>query len=184
MSRPRAGFTLVELLVALLVTGLVALLSHQLLATVGDSARTLLAARTALDRDANARRWLTSSWRSLEVGGAAGGFTGAPQEATYSSWVRTPGGWWVRSRVRLGVVQERFVAVTDTETLVLADGVAAVGFDYLLTPGADSRWVHAWQSPASAPLAVRVRVQRRAPAGEHPAIAQVDTLLFLIGPRG
>lgn len=181
MSGPCRGFTLVELLVALVVTSLVVLLSHQLLTAAGDSARTLVTARAALDREANARRWLASSWRSLEVGGAAVGFTGAPTEARYSSWVRTPGGWWIRTRVRLTVEGTRLVATLDDGPLVLADEVTGVGFDYLLAPGADSRWVAAWQSPASTPLAVRLRLQRAAGASGR---AVVDTLLFLIGPRG
>ena len=51
-----------------------------------------------------------------------------------------------------------------------------VAFDYLSSLGAQTTWVRTWKSPASAPLAVRVRLTL--PDG------QADTLLIMIGPRG
>lgn len=81
--------------------------------------------------------------------------------------------------MQLLVVDGAWVADTGGGRLWLADSVRAVGYDYLLTPGAESRWVGTWISPTSAPLAVRLRIQR---AGCRAACT--DTLLFLIGPRG
>jgi hypothetical protein len=51
-----------------------------------------------------------------------------------------------------------------------------VTFEYLLEYGAQARWVQEWHSPASAPLAVRLRLQADSGA--------VDTLMLVIGPRG
>ncbi len=179
MTRRQGGFTMIELLVALLLTGVVVALAHGVFTAVGDGTRTLVASRQTLDREQNAARWLAGAWGSLEVGGAAGGFTGHPAQADFTTWLPTAGGWAVRRRVRLGLAQGAWVADTGGGALVLADAVQSVAYDYLLTPGAASRWVGDWVSPTSAPLAVRVRV-RRAPCRG----ACVDTLLFLIGPRG
>ncbi len=179
MRPARAGFTLVELLAALLLTGVVVLLTHQVFATVSGGTRALSQRRAALDRERNAQRWLAAAWSSLEVGGAAGGFTGAPESAAFTTWLQVPGGWFERRRVQLLVVDGAWVADTGGGRLWLADSMRAVGYDYLLTPGAESRWVGSWVSPTSAPLAVRLRVQRAGCRG-----ACTDTLLFLIGPRG
>src|SRR5712692_5061855 len=75
VARERRGFTLIETLVALLVSSLVVLLAHQLFAGIAERGQTLISARATLDRDANARRWLRAAFLSLEVGtDSAGGF--------------------------------------------------------------------------------------------------------------
>jgi hypothetical protein len=51
-----------------------------------------------------------------------------------------------------------------------------VAFDYLLEPGLNSQWASVWESPVSAPLAIRVRIT------QLDRIA--DTLLLIVGPRG
>ena len=63
------------------------------------------------------------------------------------------------------------------------DSVAELALDYLLEPGAESRWVREWVSPVSAPLAVRMRIEK-AGCGTRDARCVVDTLLFLIKERG
>lgn len=176
---PSAGFTLVELMVALLIAGLVLLLSRQLFTVVIDGARAIRASRFALDRRVNAQRWLASTWLSLDVGEEAGGFEGHEAEVAFAAWTPVPGGWFERDRIRLAVRDTRLVADIGGRPLILADSVDAVSFDYLLVPGADSKWVHNWVSPVSAPLAVRLRVRRNGCPGQC-----VDTLLFQIGPRG
>jgi len=65
-------------------------------------------------------------------------------------------------------------------SIALEDSVSGVEFDYLLEPGVNAAWVREWISPVSAPVAIRMRVTS-ARSMEHGA---VDTLLFVIGPRG
>lgn len=177
MKRKPLGFTLVEVLVALTISGIVVLLAHRLFAAAAETARTVKATRAALDREANARRWLQAAALSLDVGQQAGdGFEGRGDQLTFSTWLETPDAWFARRRVALGVERRGFIAAVDqTDTLVLADDVEAVAFDYLLEPGADTKWVREWVSPVSAPLAIRLRLSRR---------AGVDTLLFLVKERG
>jgi len=174
----RRGFTLIEMVVALTIGALVVLVAHQLFAAVADRGRTLIAARTALDRAVNARRWLAATFLSLDVGtDGAGGFDGRPDHAAFSTWLLMSDGWFERRQVTLTAKQGQLrAAVTPGTPIALVDSVADLQLDYLLEPGAESRWVREWVSPVSAPVAVRMRI---ANAG-----GGVDTLLFLIKERG
>jgi prepilin-type N-terminal cleavage/methylation domain-containing protein len=180
-----AGFTLIEVVVALTIGALVVLVAHQLFAAVAERGRTLIVARTALDRAVNARRWLAATFLSLDVGtDGAGGFDGRPDHVAFSTWLLTPGGWFERRQVTLSAEQGQLrAAVTPGAPIALMDSVADLELDYLLEPGADSRWVREWVSPVSAPVAVRMRVSKtRCEMREAGCV--VDTLLFLIKERG
>lgn len=173
----RAGFTLVELLIALLIGGLVAVMISRIFAATSDAGRKLRQARAALDAQANVRRWLTATFLSLEVGTPeSGGFEGHPGAMQFSAFEISGDGWFERRRIELGLVDGRLRArEANGEEIVLADSLSDVAFDYLLEPGLNSRWVADWISPVSAPLAVRIRLRRAAGA---------DTLLFLVKERG
>ena len=177
-GRDPRGFTLIELLVALTIGALVVLVAHQLFAAVAQRGRTLIVARTALDRAVNARCWLAATFLSLDVGtDGAGGFDGRPDHAAFSTWLLMSDGWFERRQVTLTAKQGQLrAAVTPGTPIALVDSVADLQLDYLLEPGAESRWVREWVSPVSAPVAVRMRI---ANAG-----GGVDTLLFPIKERG
>jgi prepilin-type N-terminal cleavage/methylation domain-containing protein len=179
------GFTLIEVIVALTIGALVVVLAARLFAAVGDGGRDLVAARTTLDRDANARRWLAAAFLSLDAGLEGGrSFEGHPAQVTFSSWLETEGGWFAPRRVTLAVDKAHLVArLTPGSTVTLADSVTDVGFDYLLEPGADAHWVREWISRVSAPLAVRARISRGRGTGDG-GLVVCDTLLLLIKERG
>jgi len=175
------GFTLIEVLLALVIAGTVLLAAERIFAGVGDGSQRLVAAREQIDRAANGRRSLKSAFLSLEVGQVTGeGFEGRADRVRFTSWQMTPGGWFTRQATDLGLNESHLVATIGGLSLVLGDSVAEVAFDYLLDPGAESRWVREWISPVSAPLAVRMRIGRKV-AGQG---VTVDTLLFLIKERG
>ena len=170
-----AGFTLIEVMIALTLSALVVLLAHRIFTGVVDGAQRLEAARTALDRVGNARRSLTELFGSLDVGTeGTGGFAGRPDRVEFTTWQRVPQGWLERRRAVVAVENGVLVARTDM-LLALEDSVTGVEFDYLLEPGANAAWVREWISPVSAPVAVRVRIQHA---------AAIDTLLFIVGSRG
>jgi len=174
MKRAR-GFTLIEVLVALTIASLVVLVAHQMFTGVADGADTVAAQRRILDRRSNTRRWLKATFLSLEPP-----FEGRPTSVSFNSWQLTSGGWFQPQEIELAWDGRRFVARHAGEALPLADTVTGVAFDYLLEPGADTKWVRAWVSPVSAPVAVRVRI---AGCGRGDA-GCVDTLLFLVKERG
>jgi prepilin-type N-terminal cleavage/methylation domain-containing protein len=188
-----AGFTLVEVMVALTIGAVVVLLAHELFGAVAERGRRLTVVRTALDRSANARRWLDATFLSLDVGtDGAGGFDGGPDHAAFASWLLTPDGWFERRTVSLARNNDRLVAsVAPGQPIALMDSVAELALDYLLEPGAESRWVREWVSPVGAPVAVRMRIEKAGcpkglPVGRgmRDARCMVDTLLFLIKERG
>ena len=180
----RNGFTLIEVLVALTIGGVVLLAAERIFAGVGDGSRQLVVAREQLDRVANSRRWLKSTFLSLEVGQAAGeGFEGRAGRVRFTSWQMTSGGWFTRQSTDLALDGSHWVATVGGFPMTLRDSVTEVAFDYLLDPGADSHWVREWISPVSAPLAVRIRVKRGTWNAER-GTEVVDTMLFLIKERG
>jgi type II secretory pathway pseudopilin PulG len=175
MKTHEGGFTLIDVLVALAVGGLVIVAAHRIFAGVGDSSRAIAAAREHLDRQANARRWLKSAYLSLEPP-----FEGRTDRMSFSSWQLSSGGWFEPRVLTVSRAGDQLVAEGAAGTVVLREGVTDVAFDYLLEPGADTKWVREWVSPVSAPLAVRLRI---AGCGRGEA-GWVDTLLFLIRERG
>jgi len=180
-----AGFTLIDVLVALTIGAVVVLLAQQLFAAVAERGKTLVAARTALDRSANARRWLEATFLSLDVGteGAAG-FDGRPDHVAFASWLLTADGWFERRTVSLARDNDRLVAsVAPGQPIAFMDSVTELALDYLLEPGAESRWVREWVSPVSAPVAVRMRIAK-AGCDKRDAGCVVDTLLLLVKERG
>jgi prepilin-type N-terminal cleavage/methylation domain-containing protein len=177
-SRRRAGFTLLEVLVALVIAGLVALLAHQLFGATIDGSRRVEYARRALDRRWNAQGFLRDALLGLDVGvDSTSPFEGDRNRLRFSTWLLTADGWTERRHVELVGDGEHWTAVVAPDlTIVLADSVRSVAFDYLVEPGADAQWVSVWHSPVSAPLAVRVRLTHAAGAS--------DTMLYLIKTRG
>jgi prepilin-type N-terminal cleavage/methylation domain-containing protein len=169
------GFTLIEVLVALTIAGVVVIGAHQIFTGVADGANVLTAERRNLDRSSNARRWLKATFLSLEPP-----FEGRTARVSFASWQLSSGGWFEQQQVVLTRDGRRLVAMHGDVALELAENVTDVAFDYLLEPGADTRWVREWISPVSAPVAIRVRI---AGCGMGDA-GCVDTLLFLVKERG
>ena len=169
------GFTLIEVMVAITIAAVVVVAAHKVFTGVADGAQAVATARQDLDRSANARRWMKATFLSLEPP-----FEGRRDRINFTSWQLSSGGWLEQSATTLQQDGLRLTGTSGTQTIRLADGVSGVTFDYLLEPGADTKWVAEWISPVSAPLAVRVRI---AGCGKQDA-ACVDTLFFLIKERG
>jgi prepilin-type N-terminal cleavage/methylation domain-containing protein len=172
--RGQGGFTLMEVLVALAMSGAVVLMVHQTFAhAIDGTARMDLARR---EHASAMQMWnrLSAAFGNLEVGTpGTTGFDGSPRQVSFSTVL---GGESTAraSGVRIGASRGWFVLRTSAgaDSLAATDAV----FDYLLSQGSESSWVRSWHSPTSAPLAVRLRVARDS--------LRVDTLLFVIGPRG
>lgn len=189
-----SGFTLVELLVALFLTSLVVLLAHALIANVTDAARRAQEAVRAADRAGNRRLWLVRAFANVDVETAPPtGFRGTTltadggeaDEVEFRSRIRVGESRALRG-VRLWLAADKRVLVElrppsasvdlRPDTLVLAEGIVALGLDYLLEYGADAPWVRVWLSAVSAPVAVRWRA-----TGMD---GRTDTLLLNVGARG
>ena len=173
--RRRGGFTLVEVMVAMAIAAVVIVAAHQLFTGVADGSKAVAIARESLDPSSNARRWLKAAFLSLEPP-----FDGRANCMSFTSWQETRGGWFAPKSVVLALEKDRLIASAADQSIELRTGAINVAFDYLLEPGADTKWVREWVSPVSAPLAIRLRIVG---CGRRDA-ACVDTLLFLVKERG
>lgn len=169
------GFTLIEVMIAMTIAAFVVVAAHQVFGGVADGAKAVEFARESLDRDTNGRRWLKAAFLSLETP-----FEGRADHASFISWQLTAGGWFEPKQTSLLLSGNRFVVRSGNDTFELRHGVTSVSFDYLLEPGAETKWVSEWVSSVSAPLAVRLRL---AGCGRHD-VTCADTVLFLIRERG
>jgi prepilin-type N-terminal cleavage/methylation domain-containing protein len=174
--KQRSGFTLVELMIAVAIGSIVVLLAHQVFTTVADGISRMKGAQMRLESERLASRWMEATVLSLEAGNGGAGFEGHADRMTFSTWLTTEQGWVERQIVALALTDGTLIAHSDPLSVALWSGVTSVAFDYLLDPGLKSRWVTDWVSPLSAPLAVRIRLERTA--------GEVDTMLFLVKGRG
>ncbi len=179
----RHGFTLVELMIALVIGGLMLVTVHRLFAAVLDQTRALGQEGRQFERAANATRWLADAFSSLEVGqGRPGPFVGGSYSVAFSTWLVTGRGWPEAERVELGMRGNQFIARLRGGEMVLADSVAGVRFDYLIEHGEAAPWLPGWTSTVNPPQAVRLRLER---AAMSPNLGStVDTTILLIGERG
>jgi len=172
----RRGFTLMEMLVALTLTGVVVLTAHRLFAGVTDGLDRLESARVALDREANVRLLLAAALGSAQAGPAQDVFVGEADRMAFTTWRGDRQGHSVRLRFRVQILNGRLVLEgVQAEPLPLLEGITGFGLDYLLELGAEQRFVREWRSEASAPAAVRFRIMRG---------STTDTLLLRVGSRG
>lgn len=172
MPRSR-GFTVLELLVALAVGGMLVLMAHGAFGASVTLAAGLRERQTSHDEIAVTGQYLVAAFGGVDAASeGSGGFSGGPTRIAFATWTESG-----LERVTLALADGRLVATTETDTVRLMR-VASMDADFLLEYGAVARWVRAWQSPVSAPLAVRLRLLR----GDSSGI--VDTLLLAIGPRG
>ena len=173
--RHSRGFTLIEVVVALTLASVVALLVQRLFAATADSVEVLRGASERLSQESNGRRVVQGLLGSLDIGPREAEFRGGPLRIEFASWFGEPYGWPVRARHALFASEGALVATTGKDTLALLCNVRALEVDYLLSSGSNEAWVRAWESPSSAPRAVRLRLARD---------SGVDTLLILVGARG
>ncbi len=177
MPRPERGFTLVEVMVALTLGATLVLAAHATFGGATDAAAALARAQAAHESEMAGRLALAHLVANLDAAGTGSvGFSGGPETMRFSTRVREGDGTFVLHAVRIGVVDAALTASRTSGPVATLPNVAGVTFDYLLEGGADARWVAGWHSPVSAPLAVRMRLQRTSGA--------VDTLLLKIGVRG
>lgn len=181
MTNRRGGFTLVEVLVALGIGVLLALTVQRAFSLALASVQALADRRERTAARPIAERWLRAAIESIDTGApGAAVFNGEPQHVRASAFVLSDEGWLERRSLDVGVSDGVLVLREGGRRIVLADGVESLEIDYLLEPGASTKWVQRWESPTSVPLAIRLRVQSRVAGG--PVV--VDTCLYLIGERG
>lgn len=176
-SRGHDGFTLIEVIVALVISAIVLLGARAMLGEVGDDALRIAAQTRHVDTEANAERALRALVRGLELSGNdSAQFSGDEQKTQFSSWCDVPGGWQERCSVELVVERRRdgdaLVIQTSTRPPILVrEGMRAASLRYLSTVSGGGEWIRVWGTGITAPLAIGI-------------ILDADTLIVPIGERG
>jgi prepilin-type N-terminal cleavage/methylation domain-containing protein len=172
------GFTLVELMVALVITTFVLLIGGGALAAVIDGNRRLHALRVKLDEAQNGRHTFVSMLRSAEAGEPAPGpFAGDSVGFTCAVWQEVAGGWSERRRLVVALRDDRLLATTPGQDLVLARDVSGLRITYLGGFDRSMSWTTAWSSPISVPAAIRIVVRQGSP--KH-----LESITVIVGTRG
>lgn len=181
MTRADAGFTLLEVMVALVISALVLLGARALLQQVGGVGEDVAAASAVADAEANAERRLRDWMARVEVPFDTSstrdpGFVGTAEGARFTTWCEVPDGWLERCRASLGLIEvggDHVLALSAEggETIPVRRGFAEGTLLYLVDAGRGGRWLAGWQSDVSPPLAVGVAMDG-------------DTLILRIGDRG
>ena len=181
MSRnsERAGFTLVELLAALMIGLLAVIAGRQVVGTLTDQADRVTAIAADLDRVGNGEHLLRVLLANLVDGSdSAPRFTGSRARSAFSSWCAAPAGWLELCRVTLVVApadsagaQDVLAALLSTgEALPLMIGPAPIRILYLVESSNGGTWRETWTS-LSPPVAVGI-------------VVAPDTIVVRIGERG
>ncbi|HET7584027.1 MAG TPA: prepilin-type N-terminal cleavage/methylation domain-containing protein [Gemmatimonadaceae bacterium] len=172
-----AGFTLIEVLVALAVSSVVLLGARAMVAAVTDAAERAARTDAAMTRDINAQEALRGIVGRLEVGTPQSGtFAGNESAARFSSWCDVAAGWQERCLVLLEMMPSDgghgLVVITSTgDSLVVRRGFRYGALRYLASPESGGAWLSAWGPSITAPPAIGIVLDR-------------DTLIVRIGERG
>jgi prepilin-type N-terminal cleavage/methylation domain-containing protein len=175
---PLRGFTLIELMVAITLSGIVLLGARALWESLASSVDRLRTSATADARDANGERLLRSLVGRLEVGtDQSHEFAGDEQHMRFTTWCDMPAGWQERCDAVIGIEpdsggQFALVARLSTgEIIPVERGFARGVLRYLNDPVGRGVWFRIWGHGITAPLAIGVITDR-------------DTTIVRIGERG
>jgi prepilin-type N-terminal cleavage/methylation domain-containing protein len=172
-----AGFTLIEVIVALAISGIVILGARAVLIQLADGTDRVVQAAADADREANAERVLRALVGRTEAGSdSIPGFLGTEQIARFPTWCDVAAGWQERCHVTLAIVplagaQALVVHFTDGEILPLRRGLQSGALRYLNDAGGGGVWLRSWENTITTPLALGL-------------ILDEDTLIVRIGERG
>lgn len=177
MSTRTAGFTLIEVMVALVVGFLALSAAATLFTTLGDQADRIRRSGDTVDRASNRARTLADLFANLDL--TASGvppLQGAPHEVALRTWCLDPIATLARCEVALrrrafgaGFVLVLVQSQADSTPLELARGTG-IELHYLAAVPDSAAWRDQWTS-LTPPRAVALIVDR-------------DTLLFRVGSGG
>lgn len=173
------GFTLVEMMVALVVISIVLVGARTMLGQIAADADRITGAAAAGDRDSNAEALLRAAAGRLEVAPETGGgmrFEGQPGSARFHSWCEVPYGWLERCEASLGLIRmggDNVLALrlSTGEMVSLRRGFRSGELLYLRDAAKGGTWLRRWGASISAPLALGL-------------VIDGDTSIIRIGERG
>lgn len=166
MRRERAGFTLIEVLVALAIGGVVLVSARILLDGLASHARTTIRAMHDADAEGNGERLARQvAGNLILVPDPAPSFIGTETESAFDAWCPAARGGLERCHVQLALaskVKEPGVelSLSTGATLVLLQGANA-RLRYLSDAAEGGHWEAVWRQPQTPPLAVALEAGGR-----------------------
>ncbi|HWG35669.1 MAG TPA: prepilin-type N-terminal cleavage/methylation domain-containing protein [Gemmatimonadaceae bacterium] len=178
----RTGFTLLEVLVAVMIAAMLLLSAdavfEQLASSRDDTARSSVTRDRLQNSDALVKSWV----RQIDVSPTAGpaslphAFVGDASESRFTSWCVAAGGWEQACAVSLHTVADStgvgVVAVSsagDSARIQMRDSTIALR--YLSDAANGGHWVVSWPSGPTVPLAIGI-------------VSPSDTIVYRVGARG
>jgi prepilin-type N-terminal cleavage/methylation domain-containing protein len=197
----RHGFTLIEVMVAVAIGGLVLLGARSLLEVLADEEHHIARDTATEDARSNGYRTLRSLVGQMEVGTTESGpFSGDPESTSFTTWCDTPSGWQERCAVTLAFEHEGrepvlLAHLPGERRLVLARDFSVGEFRYLNSATSGGQWFRQWGRGITAPLAIGIILERgttsdiaagKGSDGASHTIGRwtIDTLIVRIGERG
>jgi prepilin-type N-terminal cleavage/methylation domain-containing protein len=174
---PRAGFTLVEVLIALALGALVLLCARLLAGSIALGFDRIVEARTTNDRLVLPERKLRALLRRVEVGtDSARTFGGGEHNVRFTSWCDVAAGWQERCEVLVwvdasGSAQPVRLHTSSGDDDTLGTSAAQTAFRYLRDAHGGGEWVARWGTSLTAPSAILL-------------VQGADSLILRIGERG
>ena len=177
--RRSAGFTLVEVMVAVVVISVVLVGARAMLGQIADDADRIAGAAAEADREANADALLRAVAGRLEVSPVPGDevrFRGQPDGASFHSWCEVPDGWLERCEASLGFVRLEdgsalVLRLSTGEMVPLRRGVGRGAILYLRDAAQGGAWIRTWGESITPPAALGI-------------VVDGDTSIIRIGERG
>jgi prepilin-type N-terminal cleavage/methylation domain-containing protein len=177
-----AGFTLLEVVVAMTIGGLVLLLATGFLPPLNDATTRIRAIESTAGREARVRRWLELAFSSLDANDRGGvSFDGQAAQLVFRARMLNSRGWFEPTSVQLYLENSDLMArLGNGRQLTLLNRIQEAQWDYLAEPGEYPKWGAAWSGASTAPGGVRLRFIR---STNRPTPIVVDTLIFRVrGP--
>lgn len=178
----RPGFTLIEVLVAVMISAALLLSADIVFEQLADSRAAASRAAAERDQTQNAATMISRLVRQVDVsprlgsGSTMHAFTGDSITARFTSSCIAPGGWERECDVSLRVTNDStgaaIVAVSstgDSARFRVHDRVLLLG--YLTDATGAGHWTSSWPAGPTAPIAIGV-------------MSPIDTVVWRIGARG
>jgi prepilin-type N-terminal cleavage/methylation domain-containing protein len=160
------GFTLIELVAALALSGLALLGAARLLDQLADSRDRSAHATVASDDRMNGMRLLRAlAYRGEASSDTSHQFAGDDGSTAFSSWCEVSGGWLERCSVSLRLIVHRdssslVASIPTAQPIVLWRGAGAAELRYFSGAGAGGRWWRGWGTSLALPRAIGIVTAR------------------------
>lgn len=165
MTAPRRGFTLVEVLVAMVVASVALALARAILGGVAEGNTRIIAAAHQRDVERSSRQLLRSLLASARtLGPDSVTFIGSPRAMFTRSRCPVPGGWSEPCSITVSIADSAPLVLLgiNSSRLAVIDGSATTfaALCYLRSAADGGQWVPNWRSTPDLPLAIGLIVDR------------------------